>query len=170
MFTLSSGHCTRRVRFSAMVATRSSSRLAPASEPPAAAVTSSLKPASSKRKSAAPESNGKKKVKTEGAALPPRVVPLAAPGEQEVMIPAKLSFSFDEAKRHLVSVDPRFQDLFEKRKCTPFEVLEQVHPFRFVHLCRVLSLSYRCDLLFRSLATSIMSVIASSTCSSLFRI
>jgi DNA-3-methyladenine glycosylase II len=46
------------------------------------------------------------------------------------VLSAKLSFSFEEARRHLVGVDNRFQDLFSKMTCKPFEHLEQVHPFR----------------------------------------
>jgi DNA-3-methyladenine glycosylase II len=45
-------------------------------------------------------------------------------------VPAVLSFSFQEAKQHLVNVDDRFQDLFDRLSCKPFEHLEQVHPFR----------------------------------------
>ncbi|KAI3618869.1 dna-3-methyladenine glycosidase [Moniliophthora roreri] len=53
-----------------------------------------------------------------------------APEEQPALVPSRLSFSFEEAKRHLVEADPRFEDLFERLKCTPFEELEMVHPFR----------------------------------------
>ncbi|EEB99086.1 hypothetical protein MPER_01296, partial [Moniliophthora perniciosa FA553] len=47
-----------------------------------------------------------------------------APEEQPALVPAWLSFSYEEAKRHLVEADPRFEDLFERLKCTPFEELE----------------------------------------------
>lgn len=50
--------------------------------------------------------------------------------EPEEFVPAMLSFDFEEAKRHLVEVDHRFEDLFSKMPCKPFEHLEQVHPFR----------------------------------------
>ncbi|KAK7045590.1 hypothetical protein VNI00_007422 [Paramarasmius palmivorus] len=53
-----------------------------------------------------------------------------APEEQPALVPAKLTFSFEEAKEHLIEVDPRFEDLFERLKCGPFEELEMVHPFR----------------------------------------
>ena len=46
------------------------------------------------------------------------------------MIPGKLGFEFEEAKRHLIGVDPRFEQLFGKLKCKPFENLEAVDPFR----------------------------------------
>ncbi|KNZ80510.1 Putative DNA-3-methyladenine glycosylase yfjP [Termitomyces sp. J132] len=46
------------------------------------------------------------------------------------MVPASLTFSFEEGKKHLISVDHRFQDLFSKMPCKPFEQLEMVHPFR----------------------------------------
>jgi DNA-3-methyladenine glycosylase II len=47
-----------------------------------------------------------------------------------VALPAVLPFSFQEAKEHLISADDRFQDLFDRLACKPFEHLEQVHPFR----------------------------------------
>ncbi|KAF9478600.1 DNA glycosylase [Pholiota conissans] len=50
-------------------------------------------------------------------------------GEDD-FVPATLAFNFEEAKKHLINVDYRFEDLFSKMKCRPFEHLEQVHPFR----------------------------------------
>ncbi|KAG5645198.1 hypothetical protein DXG03_006716 [Asterophora parasitica] len=49
---------------------------------------------------------------------------------QEALVPAVLTFSFEDAKRHLISVDHRFEDLFSKMPCKPYEHLERVHPFR----------------------------------------
>jgi DNA-3-methyladenine glycosylase II len=46
------------------------------------------------------------------------------------LVPAALTFSFDDAKRHLIGVDERFEDIFNKMKCRPFEQLDQVDPFR----------------------------------------
>ncbi|KAI0630166.1 DNA glycosylase [Trametes polyzona] len=51
-------------------------------------------------------------------------------GEGEELVPAILTFSFEEAKRHLIAVDPRFEDVFRRVKCKPFEHLERVDPFR----------------------------------------
>jgi DNA-3-methyladenine glycosylase II len=51
--------------------------------------------------------------------------------EPEAFVPAMLSFDFEEAKRHLIEVDHRFEDLFSKMQCKPFQHLEQVHPFRY---------------------------------------
>jgi DNA-3-methyladenine glycosylase II len=48
------------------------------------------------------------------------------------VIPAKLAFSFDEAKSHLIDADSRFTELFERVKCKPFQDLEPVDPFRYV--------------------------------------
>lgn len=50
--------------------------------------------------------------------------------EDTNMVPAVLTFDFELAKEHLISVDHRFQELFNKMTCKPFEHLEQVHPFR----------------------------------------
>lgn len=49
-------------------------------------------------------------------------------------IPATLTFSFEDAKNHLIGVDARFDELFGRLKCKPFEELEVVNPFRFVCL------------------------------------
>ena len=74
--------------------------------------------------------------KTEGAGVSSininEVVSLASipPNEAPSFLPAVLSFSFDEAKDHLTRVDPRFEDLFGKLKCRPFQHLERVDPFR----------------------------------------
>lgn len=46
-------------------------------------------------------------------------------------VPAVLTFNYEEAKKHLIGVDHRFEDLFRKMKCKPFEQLERVHPFRY---------------------------------------
>ncbi|KAJ9114027.1 hypothetical protein QFC22_005847 [Naganishia vaughanmartiniae] len=46
------------------------------------------------------------------------------------MIPGKLPFEFEDAKKHLISVDQRFEALFERLPCKPFENLEPVDPFR----------------------------------------
>lgn len=81
---------------------------------------------------------------------------LPEPGPAPVLVPAQLSFSFEEAKTHLISVDPRFQILFDRLDCKPFEQLETVHPFRYVIVsccCRVLVTS-GCS--HRALVTSIV--------------
>ncbi|KAF9268857.1 DNA glycosylase [Marasmius fiardii PR-910] len=50
--------------------------------------------------------------------------------ESEALVPAKLSFSFEDAKAHLIKADSRFKDVFERLECKPYEQLEMVHPFR----------------------------------------
>ncbi|EJF65257.1 hypothetical protein DICSQDRAFT_159443 [Dichomitus squalens LYAD-421 SS1] len=52
----------------------------------------------------------------------------AADGEE--LVPAVLTFSFEVAKNHLISVDPRFEEMFKRVSCKPFEHLERVDPFR----------------------------------------
>ena len=54
----------------------------------------------------------------------------AADGEE--LVPAVLTFSFQDAKRHLIGADPRFEDMFNRVSCKPFEELERVDPFRCV--------------------------------------
>ncbi|KAI0769793.1 DNA glycosylase [Trametes elegans] len=57
-----------------------------------------------------------------------------APGtsaDGEELVPAVLTFSFEEAKQHLIRVDSRFEDVFRRVKCKPYEHLERVDPFRY---------------------------------------
>lgn len=53
-----------------------------------------------------------------------------ANGPTSALVPAQLTFSFEEAKTYLIGVDARFRDLFMRMKCRPFENLERVDPFR----------------------------------------
>ncbi|KAJ7462303.1 DNA glycosylase [Mycena galericulata] len=43
---------------------------------------------------------------------------------------AILTFSFDVARDHLTKADQRFEDLFNRLECKPFQQLETLHPFR----------------------------------------
>jgi len=52
------------------------------------------------------------------------------PGPPPALVPAELSFSFEEAKQHLVTADTRFQDVFATAVCTPYQKLDRVEPFR----------------------------------------
>jgi DNA-3-methyladenine glycosylase II len=49
-----------------------------------------------------------------------------------VMIPAVLTFSFEEAKDHLIKTDSRFATIFAELPCRPYEHLEPVNPFQYV--------------------------------------
>lgn len=50
--------------------------------------------------------------------------------EDATVIPAKLSFSFEDAKTHLIGADNRFQEMFATIQCKPFEALEPLDPFK----------------------------------------
>jgi len=52
------------------------------------------------------------------------------PGPPPTLVPAELSFSFEEAKQHLIRADTRFQDVFATAVCTPYQKLDRVEPFR----------------------------------------
>lgn len=52
--------------------------------------------------------------------------------DPDTNVPAVLTFSLDEAKKHLISVDHRFEDIFDKLACKPYENLERFHPFESV--------------------------------------
>lgn len=54
----------------------------------------------------------------------------SAGDDTDALVPAVLTFSFEEAKQHLINADHRFEDIFNKMACKPFENLEQFHPFR----------------------------------------
>ncbi|KAI6157683.1 DNA glycosylase [Pisolithus tinctorius] len=71
----------------------------------------------------------KKQSRTERSVASGPLLPLDGYSDQST-IDAVLTFSFEDAKAHLINVDPRFTELFEQLKCKPFEHLEQVHPFR----------------------------------------
>ena len=57
------------------------------------------------------------------------------PASDTTLVPAVLTFDFQEAKRHLIQADHRFEDLFQRMTCKPFEQLERVHPFRYGFPC-----------------------------------
>ena len=52
--------------------------------------------------------------------------------EKNELLPATLSFSLEAAKKHLNDADARFEEVFSKLPCRPFEELEMVDPFRWV--------------------------------------
>jgi len=76
--------------------------------------------------------------------------------ERPSFLPAALHFSYEDAKRHLISADPRFEAMFEKLPCRPFVQLERVEPFRYDQMpdCENINLTNHN----RTLATSIMYV------------
>jgi len=88
------------------------------------------RPRNTKRSSSSP-----KKASEEASTEEPQVPPLPKVDwgrESPTFLPAKLNFSYEDAKRHLISVDPRFAAMFEKLPCRPFVKLERVEPFRSV--------------------------------------
>ncbi|KAJ7770247.1 DNA glycosylase [Mycena maculata] len=103
---------TTRKFFLSMPATRSSTRSAPASP--------------LKRKLEPTETlNTAKKLK-------PIIPPATGSSDDADFIPADvlLTFNFEDAKKHLIDADHRFEDVFHKLECKPFQQLEQLHPFR----------------------------------------
>ncbi|KAH8990587.1 DNA glycosylase [Lactarius akahatsu] len=57
--------------------------------------------------------------------------PLIPPsGEELAPLPAKLTFSLEDAKNHLIQADYRFEDVLSRLPCTPFESVEAIHPFQ----------------------------------------
>lgn len=48
----------------------------------------------------------------------------------QALVPAVLTFSLEEGKQHLIHVDHRFEEIFRRLACRPFEHLERLDPFR----------------------------------------
>jgi len=111
----------------AMRATRSSTRQAGVKEHISLPVDEAKKPRARKRKAEDEQPTPSKLAKVS----PPQADDAAVVAE-EALVPAVLSFDFETAKAHLIQVDGRFEDLFSKLTCKPFEHLEAVHPFRYV--------------------------------------
>lgn len=66
------------------------------------------------------------------SAEPVQGIPTPTSSNAVALLPAKLTFSFEEAKKHLIEADNRFADIFLRLPCRPFEKLERVEPFRSV--------------------------------------
>ena len=95
------------------------------------------------KKSSSSSQNGKVKPKVvEAAEAVPR--PLVKPsGEDLAPLPAKLTFSLEDAKDHLIKADGRFGDVFSRLPCKPFERVEGIHPFRSVDFFRFVVSAHR---------------------------
>jgi DNA-3-methyladenine glycosylase II len=86
---------------------------------------------STKRRAEEPRSNPSKKLRSQKTSADDAYkTSLSAGTSSEQFLPATLKFSFEEGKQHLISVDGRFEKLFNRTQCKPFEQLETVHPFR----------------------------------------
>lgn len=72
------------------------------------------------------------------------------------IFPATLTFSYMDAKEHLIRADPRFAGLFSRLGCKPFEHLERVEPFRSVISKYSNSFYVLSTVSLRTLTTSIM--------------
>ena len=134
----------------AMPTTRSASRAAAVSvaSAPESKIASgeggATKSAATKRKQPATKTKGsaqasKKSRSANGDATPSKAQAsantsssTARDGTPPVLVPATLTFSFEDAKKHLIAADHRFEGVFSRMKCRPFEHLEQVDPFRLV--------------------------------------
>jgi len=120
-----------------MPVTRSATRATPA-------IIGALTSASAKRKAIASSPSSTSKAKKPKHSIPEQPVvegaldsvlpkaPLSDRDNDQPMVDLVLDFSFEDAKAHLINVDPRFAELFKRLKCKPFQHLEQVHPFRCV--------------------------------------
>lgn len=97
--------------------------------------TSEVPRASNRKKSKVEASNGAANdVSDTTAAQNTKIVlaPVLSEDDSDapVLVPAVLTFSFEEAKQHLITIDRRFEEMFYRLKCKPFEHLERLDPFR----------------------------------------
>jgi len=121
----------------------------------------SAAPTKRTKKSSSSGKKSKAKPKPEGveAAAVPR--PLVKPsGEDLAPLPAKLTFSLEDAKSHLINADGRFGDVFSRLPCKPFERVEGIHPFRLVDFFRfVVSHTARPELDFLTMWASMQNAV-----------
>ncbi|KAF7376144.1 DNA glycosylase [Mycena sanguinolenta] len=106
-------------------------RLAARNMPATRSSTRSISASPVKRKLESPEvTNSPKKLKP--SPKPPVIPANGTTSTEPDFIPADavLTFSFEDAKNHLINADHRFEDVFNRLQCTPFQKLEQLHPFR----------------------------------------
>ncbi|KAL0955964.1 hypothetical protein HGRIS_002146 [Hohenbuehelia grisea] len=115
--------------------TRSVSKLASGVTQTASATKTSV----AKRKTETQSSKPAKKARTKAslpddASVPAAILGSVPPRDVDALedepVPAVLSFRFEDARQHLINADERFEDLFNKLKCKPYEHLETVHPFQ----------------------------------------
>lgn len=52
------------------------------------------------------------------------------PNPGPALLPPKLSFDFEAARSHIISCDARFERVFEKLKCRPFQEVDELCAFR----------------------------------------
>ncbi|KAI0675117.1 DNA glycosylase [Trametes maxima] len=100
------------------------------SEPPQEGVQKKAKPTNEKNKAKATKASPPVPTPAPESAPSCPFPPPSSSADGEELVPAVLTFSFEHAKQHLISADPRFEELFRRVKCKPFEHLERVDPFR----------------------------------------
>ncbi|KAG8834247.1 hypothetical protein FRC17_009323 [Serendipita sp. 399] len=88
------------------------------------------KPSRANSKKEAVNTKDEVEIPTPGSQLPPAPPKVDWSAERPTFLPANLSFSYDDAQRHLINADTRFSGVFERLKCRPFVQLERVEPFR----------------------------------------
>lgn len=79
-------------------------------------------------------SRASKKARVEQSSTLAAEAELPPSREASQSLPATLSFSLANAKQHLINADARFEDIFNKLPCRPFEQLESVDSFQWVLL------------------------------------
>jgi DNA-3-methyladenine glycosylase II len=68
----------------------------------------------------------------EKISIPPVAPKVDWTAERPTYLPAVLSFSYEDAKSHLIRADQRFEAIFQRLPCRPFVQLERVEPFRCI--------------------------------------
>ena len=149
-FVVLSMPVTRSATRAASTATATAAAVARTSAAPTAPLTKATRVTKRKASSEVTNASSKKKKEASKAAVnlansavaegdsepvsaePVQAIPTPIPSSAVALLPAKLTFSFEEAKKHLIEADFRFADVFLRLPCRPFEKLERVEPFRSV--------------------------------------
>lgn len=143
----------RQARTWNMPTTRSASRGTLPTVVPEAPALAATKPRSRKRKASetvdeteakTPKKRANQAVKAKVDSSPSVVgfeIPPVGDAPALELLPAKLSFSYDEARTHLIQSDSRFAEVFTRQMCKPFEKLDRVEPFKYVCVAILVLLS-----------------------------
>jgi len=129
-------------RTSARLATRTLEKSSSGNSKECDAPVAAVKRKAVKERSEKPDDSVRKRARKGAPGIPaptitptqphPMVTALMPKDDADALVPATLTFSLEKAKEHLIRVDHRFEDIFDKMPCKPYENLEQFHPFRLV--------------------------------------
>ena len=126
-------------RTSARLATRTLGKSSSGNRKGCDAPVAAVKRKAVEERSEKPDDSVRKRARKGASGIPAPTItptqphPMVTPKDgADALVPATLTFSLEKAKEHLIRADHRFEDIFDKMPCKPYENLEQFHPFRLV--------------------------------------